>query len=334
MEQDCSFGPSDCPCQGNWNDDETSWELHNECNASCDQPVGYKVMKRKFDILSDSNPIWCSDIDQNADAYIEVPCFIDASSCPSGGSVGSTTEFFFTGSYIDVNPTSTGWIDCVLIGGSGGNATDRGGKGVRLLSELYVTRGQPIRVIVGHNGTDHGGERNGAPGGSGTAILMKNGSEWFPVLVAGGGGGGAHWGGGGNAGMPNAPNTGGAYGGTLSGGGASINVGRRTGESGFNNNPVTGGNGGEGSAAPNKRHQRHIGPFGYGKGGDSWFDGEDGGGGGGGGGYTGGGGGGGAQHGIGGAGGSSFVHSDTSIVKFKSWEHVTDVKTPTLIRFG
>ena len=251
------------------------------------------------------------------------------------GNVGSVTRFTYSGSHVDITPTATGWVDCTLISGSGGRGGRHhhtGGQGVELKAKLYVTSGKAIRIIVGNNASNADrSDRTGGPGGSGTAVLTNDGSGWKPVLVAGGGGGSADRERGGNGGMPNAPNVHGANGGTTSGGGVSHHRGRRSGHNGGNNNPSTGGNGGEGSAS--HRNHRYTGPFGYGKGGDSWRDNDDGGGGGGGGGYTGGGGGGGYKSGFGGGGGSSFVHSNTNIVKFTSWKNVA-INTTTLVKFG
>ena len=323
----CPF--TNCPvdCDGTWGDWTPCSLISSE--DDCRNGMG-ALIERNFNITT-SNQFGGKD----CPLPIETSnCSLIKDDCSSFiGNIGLKTEFTYNGSYVDVIPISTGWLDCVLVSGSGGRGgrhLHRGGMGVKLIAKLFVTKGKAIRIIVGNNAIDAAhSDRTGGPGGSGSAILMNNGDGWEPVLVAGGGGGGADTGFGGNAGMPDAPISNGAYGGTLSGGGLSIYGGRRAGMNGNGNNPLTGGNGGEGSARA--WNIRYVGPFGYGKGGDSWYDAEDGGGGGGGGGYTGGGGGGGNMSGNGGGGGSSFVHSNTNLVEWVSWENINSV---TFIKFS
>jgi hypothetical protein len=229
--------------------------------------------------------------------------------CSGALAATQTRTFSYTGGEQSFTvPSGVHLLHVVAVGGhgAGGAAGTQGGAGASVTTDLPVTPGETLYVLVGGNGANggfNGGGAGGAgesPGGAGggasdvrTDPLTASGSLSSRLIVAAGGGGGGGWGGG----------SGGAAGAAGSNSfGSGIDGGQAGGQ-------AVGGNGGSGAYGGGAGT---AGSFGAGGSGDN----AAGAGGGGGGGYYGGGGGGGGNGsppepgsitGAGGGGGSSYV---------------------------
>ncbi len=243
-------------------------------------------------------------------AGLAVACAMVAALAWSAGPAGAVTRTFeyTNGEQTFVVPGGVTSIHVVAVGGHGGETHADGGAAAQVSSDLVVTPGQTLYVVVGgtgqsglsraggFNGGGDGGV-NGAAGGGGASDVrttpLAAGLVPDPrLLVAAGGGGG------GGTGIETEGGNGGAAG---NDGVNDVEGGNEGGKAGT---PTEGGGGGSGCSGSSQTGE-------LGEGGEGGSSGEAGGGGGGGGGGLYGGGGGGAAcnlfGGGGGGGGSSFV---------------------------
>ncbi len=205
--------------------------------------------------------------------------------------------FSYSGAIVTFTVPVTGTYDITAFGGDGDGYSSRtpGGLGAEIGSDIFLSAGTRLEILVGQSGYSSGGG-----GGGGSFIVEETTSGLTPLVIAGGGGGGGR----NNAGFSGNIATSGLAG---SGSGAGAG-GTDGGGGGMGNNDNGGGGGylGEGGGVGDQGLSFMQGGNG---GGDDGYGGGFGGGGstlnstgGGGGGYSGGGGGG--SLGGGGGGGS------------------------------
>jgi hypothetical protein len=89
-------------------------------------------------------------------------------------------------------PTCVSSITIEARGAQGGSPTgSAGGKGASEVGTFAVTPGEPLRVVVGGQGTTNTGCHSGTGGGGGGSFVWRPGDTALPLLAAGGGGGGS-----------------------------------------------------------------------------------------------------------------------------------------------
>lgn len=211
--------------------------------------------------------------------------------------------FSSSGAIVTFTVPMTGTYDITAFGGDGSGYSSRtpGGLGAEIGSDILLSAGTRLEILVGHSG-DMGPGSTGVlgGGGGGSFIVEEAGSGLTPLVIAGGGGAGGR----NNAGLPGNIATSGFAGSGLGAGAGGTDGGG--GGMGDNDNGGGGGYLGEGGGVGDQGLSFMLGGNG---GGDDGYGGGFGGGGGtlnstggGGGGYSGGGGGG--SLGGGGGGGS------------------------------
>jgi len=113
------------------------------------------------------------------------------SACTTSYSAASWTansSYFSTSSGIQlwtVPSTATYRITAYGARGGIGNSSNAGGKGAKAQTDISLTQGAQIKILVGQNGIDN--SINSAGGGGGTFVATSSNT---PIVVAGGGGGG------------------------------------------------------------------------------------------------------------------------------------------------
>lgn len=120
------------------------------------------------------------------------PTTLNCTSSYSSATWASNTSYFNTSSGIQlwtVPSTASYRITAYgARGGTTGNGTNAGGKGVRAIAELTLTQGEIISILVGQSALDNSSTQGSAGGGGGTFVVNASNT---PLVVAGGGGGAA-----------------------------------------------------------------------------------------------------------------------------------------------